>query len=145
MRVLFDTNIVLDVLLKREPWVTDASALWQANDEGRIVGYVAASALTDIFYVARRLAELDTARAAIRVCLESFEICTVDRQTLEHANELVGNDFEDNLQIACATLADLDAIVTRDQPDFSVAAMPVYTPAELLARLSLTGTTKSAK
>ncbi len=143
MRVLFDTNIVLDVLLKREPWVTDASALWQANDEGRIVGYVAASVLTDIFYVARRLAELDTARTAIRVCLEAFEICAVDRETLEHANGLTGNDFEDNLQIACATLAGLDAIVTRDKQDFSVSAVPVFTPAELLARLSLPDTTEN--
>ena len=40
MRVLFDTNVVLDVLLQREPWVSEASGLWQANDEGRITGYM---------------------------------------------------------------------------------------------------------
>ena len=56
IRILLDTNVVLDVLLKREPWVSDASVIWQANDEGRLVGYLMASALTDIFYIACRLA-----------------------------------------------------------------------------------------
>ena len=52
MHVLLDTNVVLDVLLKRAPWVTESMAVWQANDEGRIVGNVLASAITDIFYIA---------------------------------------------------------------------------------------------
>ena len=49
MRILFDTNIILDVLLNREPWVNQAQAIWQANDEGRISGYLVASTVTDIF------------------------------------------------------------------------------------------------
>jgi predicted nucleic acid-binding protein len=108
MRVLPDTNIVLDVLLEREPWVTEAKQIWQANDEGQIIGYVLASAITDIFYVARRLVGLEKAREAIHTCLEAFEICTVDRRALEIAEALPGNDFEDNLQMACADLASLD-------------------------------------
>jgi predicted nucleic acid-binding protein len=54
MRVLFDTNVVLDVLLRREPWVVEAQALWQAVDDGRIVGYIPAVAVTNIVYIARR-------------------------------------------------------------------------------------------
>lgn len=54
IRVLFDTNIVLDILLKREPFVIEAAALWAANDEEEIVGYVSATTLTNIFYLARR-------------------------------------------------------------------------------------------
>ncbi len=136
MRVLLDTNVILDVLLKREPWVKDASALWQANDEGEIVGYVVASALTDIFYVARRLKGLDDARTAVRLCLEAFEICPVDRHTLEQADALPGNDLEDNLQIACAVMAGLEAIVTRNKGDFKESPVPVLTPTEILARLA---------
>ena len=135
MRVLVDTNVVLDVLLKREPWVTEAMAVWQANDEGRIVGYLMASAITDIFYAARRLAGREIARTAVRTCLEAFELCIVDRQALEQAEALPGNDFEDNLQIACAIIAGVDAIVTRNTEDFKASTIPVLTPAELLARL----------
>ena len=137
MRVLFDTNIVLDVFLEREPWVTEAKILWQAHDEGRITAYIVATTITDIFYIARRAAGLETAHTAVRTCLETFEICLVDRRALEQAAGLPGNDFEDNLQIACANLAEIDVIVTRDPGGFEAATIPVLTPAELVARLSL--------
>ena len=136
MHILFDINVVLDVLLNRKPWVTEAAAVWRANDEGQIVGYILASAMTDIFYIARRLAGLEIARTTVRTCLEAFGICTVDRQALEQAETLPGNDFEDNLQIACASIAGVDAIVTRDKDGFKDATIPVWTPAELLTQLS---------
>jgi predicted nucleic acid-binding protein len=135
MRILFDTNIVLDVLLKREPWATEARAVWRASDEGLITGHILASVLTDIFYIAHKQVGLEAARAAIHTCLDAFEICAVDRQTLEQAKTLPGKDFEDNLQIASAQIAELDGIVTRNKADFSAATIPVFTPAELLAQL----------
>lgn len=135
MRVLIDTNVLLDVLLKRDPWVTQSSAVWQAHDDGQIVGYVMACALTDIFYVARRLTGLETAQAAVRICLEAFEICAVDRQALEQALSLAGNDFEDNLQTACASLGDIDAIVTRDEKGFQTASLLILAPEELITQL----------
>jgi predicted nucleic acid-binding protein len=135
MRFLFDTNVVLDVLLNREPWVAEARELWQASDDGRITGYVTASAMTDIFYVARRLADLETAHTAVRICLKAFEICPVDRQALEQAIALPGKDFEDNLQIACASIAGLDGIVTRDTKDFAKTSIPLFTAADAVAQL----------
>ncbi|HDQ73919.1 MAG TPA: PIN domain-containing protein [Chloroflexi bacterium] len=136
MHVLFDTNVVLDVLLNREPWVGHSSAAWQANDHGHIIGYITACALTDIFYIAHRLNTLEKARAAVRICLEAFEVCTVDLAALKLAEILPGSDFEDNLQVACATRANLDLILTRDKAGFQDAAVSVMTPAELLAEIS---------
>ncbi len=135
MRVLLDTNVLLDVLLKRDPWVTQSSAVWQAHDKSKITGHVMACAITDIFYVARRLAGLQTAYTAVRLCLQTFEICAVGHQALEQAQTLSGNDFEDNLQIACASFANLDAIITRDKKGFQASTIPILTPAELLTRL----------
>ena len=137
MRVLLDTNMVLDVLLKREPWAAEARAVWKASDDGRITGYILASALTDIFYIARKQGGLEAARTAVHTCLEAFEICAVDRQTLEQAEALPGNDFEDNLQIAGASIAGLDAIVTRNTTDFEGATLLILTPGELSAQLNL--------
>jgi len=136
--VLFDTNIVLDALLKRAPWETDAAACWKACDDGRIMGCLTASTLTDIFYISRRLKGVDVARDAVRICLDAFAICIVDRQALELAIDLPADDFEDNLQIICATLAGLDAIVTRDKDGFQGSTIAVLTPTELLAQLNLT-------
>lgn len=48
MRVLFDTNVVLDVLLRRAPWHAEADILWQANDEGKIAAYISSTTVTDI-------------------------------------------------------------------------------------------------
>ncbi len=115
MRLLFDTNIVLDVLLDRQPFVERSKQLWQAIDEGHVRGYVTATTLTNIFYVARKLVGGEKARAAVKVCLDTFEICPVDRPTLDLAMNIPIDDYEDALQVACARLADVDAIVTRDK------------------------------
>lgn len=136
MRILVDTNVVLDVLLRREPWQAEAAALWQAVDDNRITAYVAASAITDIFYVARRLADLARARQAVRVCLDAFNVSTVDRAVLERAQALSGSDFEDNVLIACAEFNGLDAIVTRDPSDLEGSPVAVWSPAECLKRLA---------
>lgn len=135
MNVLLDTNIVLDVLLNRHPWVTEASAIWAACDQGRLNGYVSASTITDIFYIARRASGLPTAHTAVRICLETFDVCAVSRQTLEQALALAGHDFEDNVQIACALLDGLDALVSRDKAGFAEASLPVLMPADLLSQL----------
>lgn len=138
LRVLWDTNVVLDVLLKREPWLADGQALWQAVDDERLVAYLPASAVTDIFYVARRLTDLTRARQAVQVCLDAFEIATVDRGTLERAQVLSGLDFEDNVQVACAELNELDAIVTRDPSDFEGSPIPIWSPSECRRRIAET-------
>jgi predicted nucleic acid-binding protein len=136
MRVLLDTNVVLDVLLSREPWLADASALWQATDEGRLTSFVTATTLTDIFYVARRTVDLTRARQVVQVCLEAFEIVPVDRGAFERAQQLSRSDFEDNVQIACAEAGKLEAIVTRDLVSFAASPLPVWSPAECRQRLA---------
>ncbi|MCC6189069.1 MAG: PIN domain-containing protein [Anaerolineales bacterium] len=135
MRVLLDTNIILDVLLRREPWRAEADALWQANDIGRLTAYLTATTLTDIYYVARKATDVSRARQALQLCLDVFEIAPVHRITLERAQQMPGADFEDNVQIACAEAGALDALVTRDKASFSAASLPVLTPAECLRQL----------
>jgi predicted nucleic acid-binding protein len=136
MTVLLDLNVVLDALLGREPWRAEADAIWDANRDGRIGGRVSAAALPTLFYVIRKQEDVARAHLAVANCLRSLEIVPVDRTTLEMATNLPGSDFEDNLQIACAVEARLDAIVTRNPKDFSGSPVLVLTPAELLALLA---------
>jgi len=135
MNVLIDSNVVLDVVLKRQPWEPEASQVWAACESGRVTGYLAASMLTDMFYIVRRTVDRVAAFDAIDVALQTFTIGAVDRTLLERARHLPGNDFEDNVQIACALIAGLDAIVTRDPKGFAESPVLVLTPADLLARL----------
>jgi hypothetical protein len=102
--------------------------------EGRIVAHVAAFTLPAIFYIVRRQADLQRAHDSVRICLETLAVVSVQRSTLELARTFPGNDFEDNLQMACTREGDLDVIVTRYPSDFAGAPVPVLTPTELLAR-----------
>jgi predicted nucleic acid-binding protein len=132
MKVLLDTNVVLDVLLSREPWVKSASAIWRAVDENRITGCIAACTLTNIDYIAQRIKDRATAQLALQLCLKTFEICPVDYQTVDTALELPGSDFEDNVQIACALRAGIETIITRDSTGFQAAEMSILSPDEFV-------------
>jgi predicted nucleic acid-binding protein len=138
MRVLLDINILLDVFLARNPWLDDSAAVVQSGLDGKITAYLSAVSLTTIFYVVRRNANLAKAHAVIKESLETCSILPVDRSTLEATTALPDSDFEDNLQIVCASEGKLDAIVTRNPKDFAGSPLPVVTPAELLALLAST-------
>ncbi len=136
IHVLLDTNVVLDVLLDRKPWNSQSRAVWQAHLENRIAAYITATTITDIFYVARRHAGRDRAWHAIHACLDQLYLIAVGATELQTAATLAGRDFEDCLQIACATVANLDVIVTRDPPGFTNSEVEAIEPAELLNRLA---------
>jgi len=135
VRVLIDTNIILDFLLQREPFFQNADLLFQEIDSGRVVGYVTATTLTDIFYVARRqTGSIEQARQAILETLTAMVICPVNRAILESAFASNLTDFEDAVQIACAVAQGLDAVTTRDT-DFSSTLISVLTVEEVLQQL----------
>lgn len=136
MRVLIDTNIVLDYLLERDPFLQDAEALFDAIDAEKVIGHVTATTLTDIFYIARRQTRsTELARQAISNILASMVICPVNRAILEDAFTSGLPDFEDAIQICCATSQSLDAILTRDIQGFTSSAIPVLSVRQLLDRL----------
>ena len=133
--VMIDLNVLLDVLLARAPWLADSRAIWEAHDQGMIFGHIAAHALTNLFYMSRRIIGVDQAREAVRLCLQTFQIAPVGRLELELADHLAGNDIEDSLVVACAIHGNLDAIVTRDLQGFANSPLPILTPTDLLAQL----------
>ncbi|MBL1174199.1 PIN domain-containing protein [Pantanalinema sp. GBBB05] len=135
MRVLIDTNIILDYLLQREPFFQNANLLFQAINSGRVVAYLTATTLTDIFYIARRhTGSIEQARQATFEILTAMAICPVNRAVLESAFASAIPDFEDAVQIACAIAQGLDAIVTRDAT-FSSMLISVLTVEEVLQQL----------
>lgn len=136
MRVLVDTNIVLDFLLQREPFFQDAELLFQAIDVGEIVGYVTATTLTDIFYISRRhTRSVEQARQAVSEILTAMMICLVDRVVLESAFNSGLADFEDAVQIFSAVNQGSEAIVTRDTQGFLSSPIPVLSIQELLQQV----------
>lgn len=136
MKVLIDTNIVLDLLLEREPFVEEAIALFELVEAGQVRGYIAATTITNIFYIVRKAQGREAALQAVSRVMTGLEICAVDRATIAQALASNLKDFEDGIQFACAVLNQLDAITTRDTSDFSGVSLPVWSIAELQAQLS---------
>jgi predicted nucleic acid-binding protein len=137
VRVLIDTNIVLDFLLQREPFSQDAELLFQSIDAGQIIGYVTATTLTDIFYISRKHARsVEQARQAVSEILTAMVICPIDRAVLESAFNSGLVDFEDAVQIFGAVAQGLDAILTRDSKGFLSSPIPVMSVQELLRSIS---------
>lgn len=135
MKVLIDTNIILDFLLERDPFFHDAETLFQTISSGKIRGYVTATTLTDIFYIARRHTQnIERARQAVAITLALLEVCSVDRPVLELALTSATPDFEDAVQVACAFTQGLDAIITRDA-NFSATLVQVLSISEVMQQL----------
>jgi predicted nucleic acid-binding protein len=137
VKVLIDTNITLDFLLEREPFHQDAGKLFEAIDLGQIIGYVTATTLTDIFYIARKhTRSLELARQAVSSILATMIICPVNRTVLESAFASGLTDFEDAVQIYSAIAQDLDAIITRDTTGFLSSSIPVLSIRQLLEKVN---------
>lgn len=104
IKILVDTNLILDFLLERQPFFKDAADLFQLIKTNQIIGYATATTLTDIFYITKRHTKsLEKANQAVSVTLAALQICPVDRQVLELALSSSTPDFEDAVQAACAT------------------------------------------
>ncbi len=132
-RVLFDLNVILDVLMRRDPHFADAARLWALAESSQIEGYLAAHSFTTLFYLYRRQSDLAGAYQVIRKLLRVFEVAGIDRQIIEMACDLGWRDFEDAVQAMAARRAGCDYLVTRNPKDYASMAVIVIEPAEFLA------------
>ena len=132
MKILFDTNVVLDLLLNRTPFVDHAQILFEKVESGKIEGYIGATTVTTLDYLLTKALPKKEAIRVIKKLLKLFEIAPVNRLILEDALEISFSDFEDAVLHASAIHCGLQAIVTRDHKGFSKATLAIYSPAELL-------------
>ena len=137
MRVLFDANVLLDVLLERERHVQVAAKLVALVDNGRLGGAICATAVTTLYFVGAKDLGRKRAHDHIRTLLSLFEVAPVDRDVLQRALDDDGfGDFEDAVAHEAAHAAGVGAIVTRNGRDFAKATIPVFDPHELLAAVA---------
>jgi predicted nucleic acid-binding protein len=132
MKVLFDTNVVLDVLLDRKPFSEPAAQLLSYAESGEIEASLCATALTTISYLAAKAIGRHAAQEQVRDLLKLFDVAPVNRLVLEGALEVPLSDFEDAVVLSSAYHAGVDALVTRNLRDFKNSRLPVHTPEELL-------------
>ncbi len=133
MKLLLDVNVVLDVILAREPWMREAARVLNAVESRRVQGLVAGHTLTTVHYVVRKVHGNAAATAAVSDLLRILDVDPVETADFFQALALSMSDFEDAVQVACALKAGVDHLVTRDLDDFRGLAIPAVLPSEVLA------------
>ncbi len=133
MKIMVDTNIIIDVLLEREPFVDDSCKLLSLCEEHKIDGFVTASSITDIYYLVRKYTHsTELAYKAIGKVLEIVKVCSVTNNEVLIAFQKKAKDFEDCLVAVCAESIHCDYIATRNIRDFEDFNIPAISPTDLL-------------
>ena len=133
MRVLLDTNIVVDVLQKRQPWFDSGKEIFTAAALQEITGYITAKQASDLYFFAckqlRGEPDIDKkARKILTNLFAIFEIIDAKGIDCEKAFLRENGDFEDAMLIESALREKIDCIVTRNLVHFQNAPLPVYDP-----------------
>lgn len=135
MRVLVDTNIVLDLLLDRAPFSKAATLIFTQIEQSRVEASLCATTLTTIEYILGQSMSAGKARSTLHRLFEIFDITTVNRSVIHEALQSKMSNFEDAVLAHSANLAGMDAIVTRNTKDFKHSPVKAFDPEEFLAVL----------
>lgn len=135
MKVLIDTNIILDVLCNRKDFASDSAMVFKLCEVERIKGYISALSIPNIVYIMRK--ELDTAK--VKKILETlsliFEIVDLKAGDLKRASTLDFKDYEDAIQSTQASRIGVNYIITRNIKDYSNSKVTAIKPSELIERI----------
>lgn len=132
MKILLDTNVVLDFFLSREKFVKEAREIMLLVSKGEVHGFLCSTSITTIYYLMRKSFNEKECLENIKNLLGFFEITKVDKDILLQSIENSGSDFEDSVIYTSAN--DVDIIITRDKKGFRKCTKKVLTPEEFVAR-----------
>ena len=136
MKIAIDTNIVLDMLAKREPFFKQSQAVIQLVAERKLEGAITANSVTDVYYILRKHLDSETAKTSLRGLTELLDIIDVTQEECLVALELPMSDYEDALLSCCARQWEADYIVTRNIKDFKNSPVKALTPNDFLKTVS---------
>jgi len=135
-RILVDINVLMDVLVQRQPYYVASAAAWEAVASREVVGWVSANSITTLYYLLRKSSGHTTAMQGIRLVHKLFSIAPVDAALIEKALNSPVNDLEDAVQYESALLVNATTIVTRDEHHFRDTTIPIVSPEFFVANLN---------
>ena len=136
MRALVDTNVLLDVLGRREPHWTQASQIWTLAETGRLEACISAISYNNVYYIVRKWGGKERAESALRLLRDVFATVDLPQKVLLQAMDARLQNFEDATQYFSAIHAGADTILTRNTEDFPRAGPTAMMPGEWLGSLS---------
>ena len=136
MKVLLDTNIIIDIALERQPYFTNSETVLAFVEQGQIEGYISASTISDLYYLIRKQKGRDLTIEFLQEILTFCQIATVNQAAIRMAFTTNFQDFEDSIQYSTSVVNKLDAIITRNPQDFPIVTPRIITPEQLIAELT---------
>lgn len=130
MRVLLDTNVLIDLYTQRPPEGDIAQKLLVMKEFGDVELWVSAKSFTDVFYVLHKIYSSDYVQSAFEESYQWLEICSVDSADIHRATSRRWTDFEDCLVDVCAEKVKADFLLTREEKGFAQAHVPVMSPGD---------------
>jgi len=126
-RILVDTNIVLDLLAKREEFIVEAQQLFTLSDKNEIALYVSSLTFANTYYILSQKMKLNDARKILRKFKVLVEVLPMDDKIIDLSLESDFKDFEDAIQYHTAIENEINIIITRNLKDFKTSRIPVLT------------------
>ena len=136
MKILLDTNVLLDVFLERKPFYDSSIRVMTLVERGKIEGWICGTTVTTIYYLIEKVLSGGEAKTHVKNLLKLFHVAPINLYVLQSAVDSKFQDFEDGVLHQSAVSAGLDGITTRNTKDFHHSQLPVYTPDELLSALN---------
>jgi predicted nucleic acid-binding protein len=131
-KVLIDTNIILNFLLEREPFHNQAEIIIKSAFDNKIIAYITATTVTDIYYITRKVKSSSIAKEFIKSLVLFIEVANVNKDIVLNALDSSLDDFEDAIQEYSAIMNDLSVIVTRNEKDFANSIIDTVDPKEFI-------------
>lgn len=135
MKILIDTNVILDVLCSREKFLEDSSKIWKLCEVKKLDGYVSALSIPNIVYILRKELTPEKTQQIIDQIFIVFNIIDLKAEDLKEAAAMKPSDYEDALQMICASRIKADFIITRNIKDFMESKITAIKLSELLERI----------
>lgn len=135
MKVLVDTNVILDVLCNRKEFVADSLRVFQCCEAQHITGYISALSIPNIVYIMRKELDPERIKEILHTLTMVFSVVELREGDLLKAADLPFGDYEDAIQSVCAARVRSDYIVTRNEKDFENSLVPAITPRGLLQQM----------
>ena len=135
MKVLIDTNIILDVLCKRPDFYKDSAKVFKLCEVKRISGVISALSIPNIMYILRKELDSEKTKEILDNLSLIFSIADLKADDLKKAADMEFKDYEDAAQSACAARIKANYIITRNIGDFTMSKVAAIKPIELLERI----------
>ena len=131
-KILIDTDIILDLLMKRKPYYQPSVKLFKLIENKKVIGYVSSLIFTNLFYIIRKVEGNEKARNSLKKLKLLVKVLAVDDKIIELGLSSDFKDFEDSIQYYVALENGIKKIITRNVDDYKYSKLPVFTAEEYI-------------